>query len=107
MSASWVFGVNIFDLDLEVQIDSIKQPIKTNSVSPGHVSHRWTSSFNYHFDHGFKEVQLETHFDQNVCWWVRNPTHSSGNFSVAPAEIRDWNIFLYLSIMFSSGLHSR
>ena len=27
-----VFGVNVFDLDLGVQIDSIKQPIKSNSV---------------------------------------------------------------------------
>ena len=40
-----VFGVNIFDLDLGFQVDSVKQPIKSNSVSPGHVSHRWTSSF--------------------------------------------------------------
>ena len=28
-----VFGVNVFDLDLGVQIDSIKQPTKSNSVS--------------------------------------------------------------------------
>ena len=27
-----VFGVNIFDLDLGVQIDSVKQPIKSNCV---------------------------------------------------------------------------
>ena len=27
-----VFGVNVFDLDFGVQIDSIKQPIKRNSV---------------------------------------------------------------------------
>ena len=29
------FGVNVFDLDLGVQIDSIKQPIKSNSVDSG------------------------------------------------------------------------
>ena len=28
-----VFGVNIIDLDLGFQIDSVKQPIKSNSVS--------------------------------------------------------------------------
>ena len=28
-----VLGVNVFDLDLGVQIDSIKQPIKSNHVS--------------------------------------------------------------------------
>ena len=27
-----VFGVNVFDLDFWVQIDSIEQPIKSNSV---------------------------------------------------------------------------
>ena len=32
MSASWFFGVNVFDLDFGVQINSIEQPIKSNSV---------------------------------------------------------------------------
>ena len=39
-----VFGVNVFDLDLGVQNDSIKQPIKSNSVGSGNVSHCWTSA---------------------------------------------------------------
>ena len=34
-----VLGVNVFDLDLGVQIDSIKQPIKSNSVGSGNMSH--------------------------------------------------------------------
>ena len=34
-----VFDVNIFDLILRVQIDSIEQPIKSNSVGPGNMSH--------------------------------------------------------------------
>ena len=42
MSASW-FLVNVFDLDLGVQIDSIKQPIKSNSVGSGNMSHCRTS----------------------------------------------------------------
>ena len=48
-----VFGVDIFDLDLWVQIDSVKQPIKRGSVGSRHVSHRRTSAFNYHLDHCF------------------------------------------------------
>ena len=48
-----VLGVNIFDLNLGVQIGSIKQPIKSNSVSSGNMSHRWTPSFNDHLDHCF------------------------------------------------------
>ena len=34
-----VFGVNVFDLDFGVQVDSIEQPIKRNSVFPGNMSH--------------------------------------------------------------------
>ena len=30
----FVFGVDIFDLNLWIQIDSVKQPVKRNSVSP-------------------------------------------------------------------------
>ena len=42
-------------------MDPVEQPIKSNSLSSGHMSHRRTSSFYYHFDHGFvvfKDVQL-------------------------------------------------
>ena len=55
-----VLGVNVFDLNLGVQIDSIKQPIKSNSVGPGNMSHRWTSAFHNHLDHSlivFKHIQ--------------------------------------------------
>ena len=40
-----VLGVDAFDLDFGVQINSIEQPIKSNSVGPGNMSHRWTSAF--------------------------------------------------------------
>ena len=48
-----VLGVKKFDLNFGIQIDSIKQPIKSNSVGPGNMSHRWTSAFHYHLDNGF------------------------------------------------------
>ena len=48
-----VFGVDVFDLDLGIQINSIKQPIMCNSVSPGNMSHCRTLSFNDHYDHCF------------------------------------------------------
>ena len=44
-----VFGVDVFDLDFRVQINSIEQPIKSNPVSSGDVSHCWTSAFHNHF----------------------------------------------------------
>ena len=39
-----VFGVNVLDLDFWVQIDSIEQPVKGNSVGPGNMSHCGTSA---------------------------------------------------------------
>ena len=40
------FGINVFDVDIWVQIDSVKQPIERNSVGSGHVSQCRTSAFN-------------------------------------------------------------
>ena len=37
-----VLGVDVFDLYLGVKIDSIEQPIKSNSMSSGNMSHCWT-----------------------------------------------------------------
>ena len=48
-----IFGVNKIDMDLRVQVDPVKEPIKRNSVGPGYVSHRWTSAFGHHFDYRF------------------------------------------------------
>ena len=46
------FGVDIFDLNLliQIQIDPVKQPIQSNSVGSGHVSHCWTPAFNDHLE---------------------------------------------------------
>ena len=48
-----VFGVDVFDLDFGVQVDSIEQPIKSNSVGSGDVSHCRTYAFNNHFNYSF------------------------------------------------------
>ena len=59
-SLELVLGVNVFDLDLGVQIDSIEQPIKSNSVGSGNMSHCRASSLYDHLDHCFvvfKDVQ--------------------------------------------------
>ena len=56
-----VSSVDIFDLDLWIEVDPVKQPIKRNSVGSGNVSHCWTSALNDHLDHNFivfKNVQL-------------------------------------------------
>ena len=54
-------GVNIFDLDLGVQINSVQQPIKRNSVASGNIPQRWTYAFDDHVGHRFivfESVQL-------------------------------------------------
>ena len=48
-----VFGVNVFDMDLGVQIASLKQPIKSNSVGSGNMSHCRTPSFDNHLNYCF------------------------------------------------------
>ena len=56
-----VLGVNVFDLDLGVQIDSIKQPIKSNSVGSANMSHCRASSLYNRLGHCFvvfKHIQL-------------------------------------------------
>ena len=55
-----ILDVNVFDLDLGDQIDSIKQSIKSNSVGSGNMSHCRTSSLYDHLGHCFvvfKDVQ--------------------------------------------------
>ena len=47
------FGVNIFDLNLRIEIDSVKQPVLSNSVGSGYVSHCRTSAFDDHLNHCF------------------------------------------------------
>ena len=58
-----VFGVNVFDLDFWVQSDSIEQPIKSNSVGSGNMSHCRASSLYDHLDHCFVV------FEHTQCSW--------------------------------------
>ena len=48
-----VLGINEFDLDVGVQINSIEQPIKSNYVGSGNMSHCRASSLYDHLDHCF------------------------------------------------------
>ena len=48
-----VFGVNVPDLNLVVQINSVKQPIHSNSVCLWYMSHCGTSTFDNYFYYRF------------------------------------------------------
>ena len=59
MSASWCLESTYLIRILESRL-TVTQPIKSNSVGSGYVSHCWTSAFDDHFNHGFvilKNVQ--------------------------------------------------
>ena len=60
-----VFGVDVFDLNLLVQIASVKQPVKSNSVGSGYVSHCRTSAFDDHFNHCFVVLENKKALHQN------------------------------------------
>ena len=53
MSACWLLVSMYLIRILGVQINSIEQPIKSNSVGSGNVSHCRTFAFNDHLDHSF------------------------------------------------------
>ena len=48
-----ILGVNTPDPNLWIQNDSVKQPIKRNSVGSGNMSQIGTSAFNNHHDYRF------------------------------------------------------
>ena len=61
-----VFGVNVFDLDLAIQIDSIKKSIKSNSVGSGNMSHRRAFCLYDHLDNCFSVFK---HIQQSFLMW--------------------------------------
>ena len=52
-SASWFLVSTYLIWIFRVQVDSVKEPIKRNSVVSGCVSHCWTSALDDHLDHRF------------------------------------------------------
>ena len=74
-----VVGVNIFDLDLGVQVDSVKQTILRDFVGSGHVSQHRTSNFDDHLDYYFVVV-TGSRFDN--CSTFRLPSLLNLTFEV-------------------------
>ena len=96
-----VFGVDILDLKLGVQIDSVRQPIKSNSVGSGNMSHCWTSAFDDHFNHGFvilKDVQHRTK-SRKLC--VRRHTVNIVQIKIV---VLGWNLGFVLGVLVGCGI---
>ena len=94
-----VFGVNVFDLDLLVQIDSLKQPIKSNSVDSGNMSHCMTPSFNDHLDHCF--VVFKTHTKKSLDAKTRRLREHNQCYSTrwSSLEIFDLSLISCLTVL--------
>ena len=112
MSASWFLVlIDVFDLDFGAQINSIEQPIKSNSVGPGNMSHCGTPPIHNHFNYSFivfKHIQqsfLMRRLDVwgNIINIVQNvdlPSRFLSSFSVNRSFssfcwiVRNWCLFL-------------
>ena len=83
--SEFVFGVNIFDLDLGVQIDSVKQPIQEQLCRFLKRVSLLDSSLADHLDHSFvifKNVQLRLTFKKSafVVTWSTCDNWSTSRF---------------------------
>ena len=91
-----MFGVDILDLNNGVQINSVKQPIMSNSVGSGHMSHCWTSAFDDHFNHGFVILKFEKHSAKSGKLRVRR---HRVNFVQIKIVVLGWNLGFVLGVL--------
>ena len=91
-----VFGVDILGLNLWIQIDSVKQPLKSNSAGSGYVSHCWTSAFDDHFDHCFVVLKNLEHRTELRRIRVRRNTINITQFK---SVVLDWSLGLVLGVL--------
>ena len=84
------------DLNLGVQINSVKQPIKSNSVGSGYVSHCWTSAFNDHFNHGFVILKNVQHRTKSRKLRVQRDVV---NITQIKIVVMNWNLGLVLGVL--------
>ena len=99
-----MFGVNAPDLNLGIQISSVKQPIRSTSVVSGYMSHCGTSAFYNHLDHCFvviKDLQQSTRTRLfRVGWNVINNTE----FKII---VLGWTFSLVLGVLVWCGVTRR
>ena len=85
-----MFGINVSNLVFRIDINPVKQPIQSNSVGSWHMSHCWTSAFDYHLNYGFIILKDKQHgIGTRMCsarWNVIN----IGQIEIG---VRGWNLF--------------
>ena len=91
-----MFGVDIFDLNLQIQIDSVKQPVKSNSVGSRYVSYCWTSAFGDHFNHCFVVLKNVEHSTEKRRLRVRRHTVNIAQIKIV---MLGWNLGFVLGVL--------
>ena len=98
-----VFGVDVLDLNLRFQINTVEQPVKSNSLVLD-TCHCWTSAFDDHFNHCFvvlKNVEHRTEWRRLHVW--RNII----NITQSKIVVMNWNLGLVLGVLVWCGVTRR
>ena len=90
-----VFGVDILDLNFEVQI--VKQPYKSNSVGSGYMSPCWTLAFN----HGFVIIKDVRQSTKSRKLRVRRHTVNIVQIKIV---VLGWNLGFVLGVLVWCGI---
>ena len=53
-------GVDIFDLDLWIQVNLVRQPVQVNTVNLGNMFHGWTTAFDDHLERGIVTSKIDS-----------------------------------------------
>ena len=53
-------GVDIFDLDIWIQVNLVRQPVQVNTVNLGNMSHGWTTAFDDHLEGGIVTSKIDS-----------------------------------------------
>ena len=96
-SASWCLVSTHLIWILGIQINSVKQPIKSNSVGSGYMSHCWTSAFDDSFNHCFVALKNVEHRTELRRLRVRR---NIINITHCKIVVMTWNLGLFWVCLF-------
>ena len=91
-----VFGVNIVDLDLRFQVNSVEQPVKRKSVGSGYMSLCWTSAFDNHLEDSLVVLKDVQHRTKSRKLRVRQHTVNIVQIKIV---VLGWNLGFVLSVL--------
>ena len=94
----------LHDLNLGIQMNSVKQSVTSNSVGSGYVSHCWTSAFDDHLNHCFAVLKNVQHLTKMRRLRVRR---NMINITQIKIVVLGWNFGLVLGVLVCRGVTRR